>query len=395
MAEWKSANLAATIPASFTALTATASASVSAMSAVLGPLADAISAISAVVVDIPPFDAAAALSAAIDVFIEDFRKTGLYYLPLFDAGLEDYLNIRANFPTPDDGPVPEVNLPGFTFHTETFQRAGQQDKSFSDRFSSNFFGRYAESVTSVDSTDPTLRVVNPSIPSTGGAIDRFRLRIAASFDDRGDQNKPTFQTPVAGIVLMAAMPTMADYYNLMTEMADVWLNLREWRAAATQAERIINRAGWTNPVNVPGFRYSIPPDWTNISFEKVFPYVWQGIDAFMKPMADAMRAGAGIGKSIEFMGTLLAEKVSSLSTQLDGFSALLASLDSVLSATGLYALYITADSGVSGFVQTLNTTPLPPELEELNRQDAIVGGMVLLGGSSLLVPIEAFFGGLA
>lgn len=391
MAEWKEATMQDMVPEEFAALSGVAASTVEGFTTVLGPIADALSVLGGVAgaISIDAFDFASALELALQVFLEDFKKTGLYYLPIMDAGLDDTLKIKANFP-PTDPDTAELLVPEFVGNLDTFASEG-----WKARFQEHFFGNYAKSVTAVDASDPSQAVEVTEFPSTGGAIDRFRLRICASFDDIGDQNKPTFQTQVAGIIFMIAVPTLADYQQKVLEMSDIFSNLREWKTTHDRTGQILTRDAWTNPKDVPEFGYSIPPDWSQLSFEKVFPWIFDGIDNIMVPITAALRTGASIGDALQFLGETLSLKVTALDKKLTGFAVLLDQIDTILRATGIYAIYITSNNGVTGFCEELRQAELPPGLEELNKQDSVVGGMVFLGGTSLLVPIDAFFGGLA
>jgi len=403
MAEWKQANLGAMLPPEFKDAIGVADAALSTLAPLLTVLGESIGVLASVAeaISVDAFDVASALNQALAVFLEDLKKTGIYYLPVFDGGLDDYMRIQANFPAkpnPDPAGFGFVPPENWTHHLNTFgsddQLAAKEKSEFAEKFQRQFFSRFAEVVNVVDSKDPLKRIDVLEVPSTGGGVDRFVMRIRTSLDDLGDQNRPTFDTHVSAVVFLIAAPNVTDYYNIMLKLADVFGNMVDTQKIIARLGRIIDQKSWTNPRVDPNFHYSIPPDWSNISFEKLFPLIFSGVDNILKPMAEAMRTGASIAEAIAFLAQTIQKKIATLNRQIEDLNNLVSILDTVLAATGIYALFIDTQEGVQGFSKALKEAALPPELKTLNTIDALVGGFVLLGGSSLAVPMDVFFSGI-
>jgi hypothetical protein len=390
MADWKAANFKNMIPPSFEDAVTLTSSTVGGVAAILQPVADAMNALAGLIVSAPIFDFASALTVAVNALLEDFNKTGVYALSIIEPGIEDQKRLQSNIPgSAPNGP--DVAL-GYKYFLDSFgdTPAGQ---AYRDRLTNRFFQNYGSSYTVYDSNDPSKQVGGYIFPSTGGAVDRFKGRVVGSFNDIGDPNRPTFNTEVAGIAFLVAAPTGADYQQLAIQISRIFTNMKEWTTAGDAIVRITT-TGFQNKKDVKA-QYSTPPDWTQWSFSDIFPAFFEAINNFMLPITQGLTAGANAGKALEFFADVIVRKINTLVVLLEELEVLLADLDDALSATGIYAVYVESSTGVDGWAKDFFNATLPPELEALNRQDAVVGGMVFMAGSSLLLPFSAFFGGVA
>ncbi len=461
MAEWKSANLGALFPPEVSAMASSASSVVSAVSPILDLVKSGLEVARLVLSDLTViWNPADALATALEDFIQDFRATGIYYLPVLDKGLEDVAKLQINFR--DDARLFD-GLPISEEEDFDDNSSIHKQERIRKAYRAYFFNRYLGG-------------------STGNSFNRFKRRIISSFDDAGDYERPVFAGDVAGVVLCVGAPSFAEYLNVLVQLADLFTNINEIKQLTRRLSNImgegmldtfdhggdkvkkemegsnpfsleigrpvrknavfvyyddgiltpelvavddgqggfVGRNGYTASGTVtydedaeitgltistdphddqkvtveyiPQRLYSIPPDWTTINLDRLFPIIFEIADQYLLPLVNALRAGANIDDSMGFIIDAIERKVNELDEIVTTLSELIDVFDNIIGATGIYSIYVSSNSGIEGWKTELQNAANEPPFNEF---DYFVGGIVLLAGGPQLTAFDNFFSGIA
>jgi len=200
MAEWKTAALSGMFPADVQDAIAEATAAAATTNSVLSPVRDALNLAKNVLIGLPVLDIPALLAQIIEDFLNDFRASGIYYLPVLDRGLEDVVKLNLNFKS-SARVWEELNVPSYdSFGSNDDTYAQDRNKK---AFQAYFFRRYLGG-------------------PTGSAMSRFKNRVVQSFSDVGDDNRPVFTGEVSGTVFLVGAPSLAEYVDVLVQIADLW-----------------------------------------------------------------------------------------------------------------------------------------------------------------------------
>jgi len=205
MAEWKTGALGGMFPADVQDAIDEATTTAAAANSVLSPVRDALDLAKNFLTSLPVLDLPALLAQIIEDFLNDFRASGIYYLPVLDRGLEDVAKLNLNFK--ESARIwEELNVPsydGFGSNDDTYAQERNRKA-----FQAYFFRRYLGG-------------------PTGSAMSRFKSRVVQSFSDETDDERPTFTGEVAGTVFLVGAPSMAEYVDVLVQIADLWPNNTE------------------------------------------------------------------------------------------------------------------------------------------------------------------------
>lgn len=380
MANWQSANVSAFLPESLSTLVDTASTTASTVSGVLNAIGIAIEAISSILIGLPSFDFAGALILAVNQFKEDFLGTGFYACNMWDYPLQQ------------------------------FYKSGVSGESF---------------------------------------VDSFEADLVGSFDDPGDPNVPSFNGSTAALVLVGGVSGLGPVAELVNQFANAFSWWTEIRECALQLSRVVkesevldalaavkdgritndehpsrrtllvqqlqnsldqmrrdlseevvdeldtptsssslgeieNFINAVSTLNTP----SVYPDWQQISLRTIAPPLVDVVDQVFEPLIQALQTGRNIVAALESFITALDEKISALESVVANIELYLSQLEALLSATGLYALYVSSDSGMTGLASEINGASNKPFA---GLDSGFYSGVTIVAGGANLAPFNNLF----
>jgi hypothetical protein len=435
-AKWQSADLSKLVPDALTGLISNTSTALSTMEGVLDTVGDALDVAKALIIGFPAFSIADTLSKLIDDFRRDFNATGVYYLPVWDAGLDELLfsvaqDAATGFYAGDDFYVEKI--------TKLFQnryrgieqdiqdaintvKEGAEFATLDEDVQRYLIRKAARDFWTDLAEDPTLNFNN-----VGNSWGTFIQKITRSFDDSRDPNRPQFISgQTAGVVFCVGAPTFQEFVVALAELARLFYDLPDLERIACACERAL-LAGvdtttlWEYPENwpsgmietscLPEYRRAslqlvdsgTPPDWKTIQLKDVPPLtpVFEAVDAVLAQAVALLKIGSNLKGALVRLIDAIRIKVRQLQEIVSRLNEIISRLDEILGATGIYALFVTADGGNEGMKRALSEADVsnvpfaqPGETSGV-QPDAYIAGCMLLAGTASITPFEAFFAGLA
>jgi hypothetical protein len=233
------------------------------------------------------------------------------------------------------------------------------------------------------------------IPPRGNGFDAWAARFKASFDDPGDDNRPVFSdgAPVEAVFVVATAPDLngiSGMLGIFEKLFDVTAFGNAWRSFAKTFPQQP-----PDPKRSRGRGKPVAPDWKSwrlvdiappdYPLEKLLWVPWllkalllnvDGVIGLLKKLAAAVKEKAA----------LLRRLVAILQSIIDAILA--------LSATGLHALAVATDDGVTGLTQAFLTAKNRPntDAQGRTRNADLVAGVCLLTGTTNALPIWGLLG---
>lgn len=401
MATWKAANFNSLIPSQFSNLTSSLTTPINAITTGLKLTNAGLDIAKKFISSFGGFDFVGTLATLVANFRRDFDQAGIYYLGLWDAGLDDLVFEQAR-------------------EAITGQIA---DEAYKAKISRYFSSRY----TSGAKTFQTLGVPGTVVNSTqGNSWQKFVGRITASLDDGGDKNRPQLSSTAAsaGIVLAAGAPTLTEFLLFAKQLQKLFPKQKDLDTVACKLARVA-LVGYKRtfaypeewPIEImndsrclpkerlatlnPTMRRSTPPDWHSLSIRQIEPIrpVFEILDKSLAAATASLQTAANSEKAIVQLISAIQTKIRNLVTLLNQLNEQLANLQSILTATGIYALYFTSSNGNAGIKTALNsanTSAVPFARRNVTGlgQDAFIAGAVFMAAGPQVKPFEQFFGKL-
>jgi hypothetical protein len=393
MSSWKSANLGSVIPSQLIGRVDPATEAVSTILTALNVVNDGLSIAKNFISNFGGFDFVAELAVLVNNFRNDFMQSGIYYLGVWDAGLDDMI-----FDSVQDALV-----------------GSQPDDVYAAKLSQYFQARYISGATNV--TDLSIPVASSG--KIGNSWGKFIGRIANSFTDAGDTQRPVFTGSTAAVVLMAGAPSLAEFSQLIGQVRLLFPNTQELNNIAGSILRAsVQGLGpiWAYPevwpaslLNdtklIPPHRkasllplQSTPPDWRTYRFSDIdfLSGMFQLVNNVLTAITAALKVGANSKIALLTLINAISAKIQKLQALVTQIDTLLTSIGQILGATGIYALYVSSGQGTAGIVAAIqgadaSQVPFATKTSSGTGQDAFLTGVVLLAGGPQIQPFEKFF----
>ena len=426
-AQWAAVDLKDIVPAQLTQLVHATATPISAIANALGSVNTALSVAKSLIIGFPGFDVASALAMLLDNFRRDLEGAGVFYLPVWDGGLDEMILEGAK---------------------SAYLDLYKHDPEYQGKVKSFFINRYQAAVQGAEQSWADLTNPDPqpgamtlfqkldaaySTP-TGNSWGNFIGKILSSFDDTGDQSRPQFTSgETAAVIFLVGAPTLAEFGNLLLQLLKLFPKMDGLDKTVCQYLRIL-LAGvdpahsglatmWTypekwppelanNPDCVPSGRkrsieagQSYPPDWKALRLKDITTLapVFEIVDNVMLQLIGLLKVSSNAKEAILKLINAIQLKVQ----QLQKIAALLADLihqlDLILGATGIYVLYAHAEGGVEGLKRAILNAdisnvkfaqPTNKKLSGTTTLDAYLSGCMFMAGGPSIKPFETFFAGL-
>lgn len=379
MTSWKSADVSAFIPPELSSLISLAQSTTAYVAATLEALQAVISTIPTL--PISGFDFASVLILAVEKFKADFLGTGFYACNMWDYPLrqlarsgsggelfsEFEFDLRSSFTDPADPNVPPFSsdaamiilvagAPGLPAITSVMEGLAAAFSWWGELQGAYEEVRRRNSVASIEEIEAKIKSgeikvnVHPSV-QTQTLLQIVKLKIAA---------------------LLLTPDEVADKIDPVPSVTDSLKEILSWIEDANEK---------TSP--------SEYPDWQEISLRIIVPPLPDIVDQVFEPLIDALRSGRDIVKTLEEFIAALELKINQLDSTIDRINSYLAMLDGLISATGIYALYVTTDNGVDGLRHEISTATDRP-FEDVGT--AFFSGVAIVAGGPSLTPFKNLFG---
>lgn len=326
MAKWKEATLADLLPAAAEELINAANT----LTETVGPPLQAVAGVTRTLAnflqDLAEFDPAAALVEAVAQLRRDVLGSGLKYLDMWDLPLLDMDWQAAT-------EVAEVSDLG-----EVVQRSSR---------------------------------IFEAEDGVSGSFDYFLRKIALSLQDEADTSRPRSAGSVAGFVLCVGGPTPTALRDVLVQV----LKLFPTRAEIQRILMLLDRRLGDDPAVVTRLVGSRPPDWQDTTLAEWFPGlvdILEELDGYVALLTPALNASSAILQAAAH----IADKVARLVAQAIALNEALAQFLAVLSATGIYVVYVHSGRGVLDWAAQLQqATDRPPFAD---NGDSYVAGCAIL-----------------
>lgn len=421
MANWKSANLGDVLPDSVESTLNSAKEGGEFLSGVLDVVQTGLNIAKEFLLGLSVFDALSIMADAIEAFKADLKNAGVYYLPVWDNGIEQLLMF---------GHEGEVK--------GTLQAASDfDDQSYKERVENYFLNRYGIGIDEAYAADDTPvgklfaagELVGGQTPTLGASFDTFVNKIIRSFDDPGDvetlkwydpsdqqwhfevsPKRPVFSNSaeVVGIVLMAGAPSGAELiqslqqvvklFNSMTELTNLLNGLRALTSEGMEclslpdSWKILTGEMTCAEASIGGVN-STYPDWQNFHMSKI-PFVrpiLEMVDRVLDPSIALLKAGGNSKDAMVALIQAIQGKLAALQQIIDQITQVLGLLGTMLTATGFYVVYIRSREGTNGWKTLLRKADKSAVPFATNNIDTFVMGATLLAGGPGIRPFELFF----
>jgi hypothetical protein len=240
---------------------------------------------------------------------------------------------------------------------------------------------------------PAWLAGNPTPKPTREAdgFERWAFRFEQSFDDPGDENRPTFSdgAPVEALFIVATAPQLVDLRPVLAILAKLF-DLGAFEAAW---EKFLD--GAPDPDRARLRASSIAPDWRAWRLRDIGPpdYPLRKLEKVPELLKSLLLNVDNIVQLIKDLVDAVRDKIELLRELIAILQALIDLLQA-LSATGLHALAVATDEGVTGLKQAfLEATNRPNTDAQGNVLTAhAIVGVCLLTGTTNALPIWALLG---
>jgi len=232
-----------------------------------------------------------------------------------------------------------------------------------------------------------LLPVVPSYREPNG-LQQFLDKVVLSFDDIVDTDRPVFSSGanVAGVVIVAGAPNLADLFTTFLEKFGALVDITEFKKLKWQTDPEKDEP----PPVLARTCYGRKPDWSKKTVGNVFP----GLDNALKNlenMVTKLFPGQQISDFIDAMVEAINNKVDDLQDTADALEDIATALDSLFDISDVYTLYSGVVGGVDGFKTALNESINRPGFDDTYY----VAGAVFLAGGPGVSEFERIFGVLA
>jgi hypothetical protein len=141
------------------------------------------------------------------------------------------------------------------------------------------------------------------------------------------------------------------------------------------------------------YRYTTSryPDWSRATIRDINPQLVDLFDSVIDPILDLLRSGSTMTDGIIALISAIQGKLKQLTEILDTIDRIILEMELLLTNTGMYGLFVTAQTGVGRLLQELNNTTNPP----LNGGYGFYSGIALLATGPSFEPFKAFFSAIA
>ncbi|MCB9947521.1 MAG: hypothetical protein H6842_06815 [Rhodospirillaceae bacterium] len=216
-------------------------------------------------------------------------------------------------------------------------------------------------------------------------------RFEQSFDDPGDDNRPTFSdgASVEALFIVATAPQLANLLAVLPILAQL-LDLSAFRSAW---EKFLEGADDQDRAQLRSD--SVAPDWRAWRLRDIGPPAYplrelekipEYLKALLVSVDNIVELIKNLVKAIQSKVALLQELIKIIEAVIDMIKA--------LSATGLHALAVSTDEGVAGLKKAFLEAGNRPNTDAdgvVQTAHAVVG-VCLLSGTSNILPIWALLG---
>jgi hypothetical protein len=393
MSSWKSANLGAVLPSQLTGMVSPATDAVDAILEALSIVNTGLGLAKNFLSNFGGFDFVAQLAVLVQNFKNDFQRSGIYYLGVWDAGLDDMI-----FDGVQDALV-----------------GAHPDDVYAAKLTQYFQARYIGGATNVTALSTTASIS----PNQGNSWTKFIQRITNSFTDPGDLQRPVFTDSCAAVILVAGAPSLAEFTTIITQVRKLFPSTTELdNIAGSLLRASLQGVGplWAypevwpasllnDPKLVPPHRAktlltpnSTPPDWRTFRFSDIdfLSGMFELVNNVLTAITALLKTGANSKTSLLALVNAISTKVQKLQALVAQIDSLLQNINDILGATGIYALYVSTGSGTTDLVNQIkqadaSQVPFSVKTTTGTQQDAFLTGICLLAGGPEVPAFEKFF----
>jgi hypothetical protein len=400
MAQWVTANLKDLLPSVVTTALDSIETLLSVISIPLNAVSALLDAAKTFLLGLPPLNPAALLSAAVESIKEQFLATGLYVCNMWDYPVRQLEHTDIG----PDATFGRYNTRGTDFRG-TFVR--DLNLSFDDQ---NDFNRpqFTESVAMVvlvtgaasledlgvsmeeDNFGFGFAGMDPQIGAAAASLVRKRwqlvfdkMRQAAENQESRVVSTRRERVEYAHRLFLQleqdqidAIPppfdsTTGDAFYETTQPTDI-----EWEEMLEIIETIEGQ-----------FEPPVYPDWERVALVDLHPGLVSLINNIFDPVLDLLEIGSSIKDAIIAMIDAIKDKLDELQTLIDAIDDILAEIDRLLEMTGLSALYVSSNTGITD----LRTKLIQADNVPFDG-NGFYAGMALLAGAANATVFKTLFG---
>ncbi|RKG63566.1 hypothetical protein D7W79_40110, partial [Corallococcus exercitus] len=202
-------------------------------------------------------------------------------------------------------------------------------------------------------------------PVTPDGFARWAGRFTASFDDPGDNSRPTVTdgAPVQAVFIVMAAPSL-DALRQALYLLGKLLNISAFKKAFEKYPR-----GALDPRRARARGKSVKPDWKSARMRDLFPDL-EKLLILPEALRSLLLSVDNLAALIKSLAAAMQDKVQVLMKLVQAVQAIIDLLDALKSA-GMYALPVSTTGGVAGLKQAFLTAANRPP-------GGYVGGICLL-----------------
>lgn len=389
MAQWKNANLGSILPSAFTGLIQTASTVVSTVGGILTTLRAVLQTAKTFLVAFPIFNPAGLLQTLVDQIKASILNTGFYALMMWDYPLKQYYSsVSATTNTGLNG--------------GSFENTFQQDvlRAFTDGADPGrpIFPAGSQcamvvlvgGVPGLGGVSQAVAVIKDSffwwteLQAAYAAIQKLEKQTAARLTELKIQLGEVKLLPATAPRWQHTRALM-EYKRARRDME--LLTAEELLAAPDPGTTPESISAWTLYIRGK-IQNSSYPDWQRITLQDIIPPLPGLLNFVFDPLLALLQQGRDIVAAITAMIDLLTAKVDQLNQLIADIETYLDQIEGLISATGLYALFIETSDGTDGLMNELRQATNKPFAGLTN---GFYFGVVMVAGGPTLAPFVLLF----
>lgn len=198
-----------------------------------------------------------------------------------------------------------------------------------------------------------------------------------AYDDKGDEKRPQFNTTVVALALTVAAPTYQEFLDIFRSIAKLWPSNAEIRRILRLLEIAVTGGDVSEA--------SVKPDWRDTNVEELFPEFAELIDEGITKIIKYLAKSKNSIEALQELITTINLKVQALNNAIQDMVDLLATLNDLLAASGIWGVFIETNKGISGIKKAL----LDARNRPFGDTPIFVSGCIILAGAPDIVGASA------